>query len=95
MSLTQEQIKKISENLSKIPTTDSKIEGKINSFLEYCSLLEELNTDNIIPTYSVISKRNILRKDNLEKKEISREQLLWCSNQQVVADQIAIANIMK
>lgn len=95
MSLTQEQIKKISENLSKIPSNNAQIEKDLNNILKYFDLLNEVNTDNISPTYSVITKNNTLREDILEEKYITRKELLDCSNQQVVADQIAIANIMK
>jgi len=33
--------------------------------------------------------------DILKDKEVSRKELLDCSNQQIVAEQIAVANIMK
>ena len=95
MTLTQEQIKKISQNLSKIPLESEEIWKDLNNILEYFKLLDEVDTDNIEPTYSVISKKNTLRKDKLQEKKISRKQLLDCSNQQVVADQIVVSNIMK
>ena len=95
MNLTQEQIKKISENLSKIPLDNENIEKDLNNILQYFELLDEIDTKDIKPTYSVISKKNILRKDKLKDKEFSREELLKCSSQQVVADQIAVSNIMK
>jgi len=95
MSLTQEQITKIAENLSKIPATNPNIESDLNNILKYFDLLKEVDTENIIPTYSVILKENILREDKLEEKVLSRKELLDCSNQQVVADQIAVSNIMK
>ena len=95
MSLTQEQIKKIAEDLSKIPLDNSKIEQDLNNILKYFDLLKQVDTNNIKPTYSVIWKENILRDDILKDKEITRKQLLDCSNQQIVADQIAVANIMK
>jgi aspartyl-tRNA(Asn)/glutamyl-tRNA(Gln) amidotransferase subunit C len=95
MTLTQEQIIKISESLSKIPLDNPQIEKDLNNILEYFELLDEVDTENIKPTYSVISKKNILRKDELKEKAISRKELLDCSNQQVVADQIAVSNIMK
>lgn len=95
MSLTQEQIKKISENLSKIPFDNPKIEKDLNNILKYFDLLQEVNTDNIIPTYSVITKEQNLREDILEEKIISKKELLDCSKQQIIADQITINNIMK
>jgi len=95
MTLTQEQIKKIAENLSKIPADNQNIEKDLNNILKYFDLLQEVDTENISPTYSVISKKNILRKDELQEKTISREELLAQTNQQVIADQIAVNNIMK
>ena len=98
MSLTQEQIKKIAENLSKIHLDENKlteIEWDLNNILKYFDLLNEVDTENVSPTYSVITKENILREDELKEKEVSREELLECTNQQVIADQIAINNIMK
>jgi len=95
MSLTQEKIKQIAENLSKIQFTNPKIEQDLNNILQYFDLLNEVDTENIEPTYSVILKENTLRKDIEAEKKVSRKELLDCSNQQVIADQIAIANIMK
>jgi aspartyl/glutamyl-tRNA(Asn/Gln) amidotransferase C subunit len=95
MTLTQEQIKKISKNLSKIPLESEEMEKDLNNILDYFKLLDEVDTSSTKPTYSVISKKNNLRPDILEDKKISRKELLECSNQQVVADQIAISNIMK
>ena len=100
MSLTQEQIKKLAENLSKIHLNDEKvkeIEWDLNNILKYFDLLNEVDTENVVPTYSVIHKEeNSLRKDKEEKdKKPSPKELLECSNQDVIADQIAINNIMK
>ncbi len=95
MRLTQEQIKQISKNLSKIPFDNPKIEEDLNNILKYFDLLQEVNTDNIIPTYSVITKEQNLREDILEEKIISKKELLDCSKQQIIADQITINNIMK
>ena len=95
MSLRQEQIKKIAENLSKIPSDNPQIEQDLNNILKYFDLLKQVDTDNIQPTYSVILKENVLRDDILKDKEVSRKELLDCSNQQIVAEQIAVANIMK
>jgi aspartyl-tRNA(Asn)/glutamyl-tRNA(Gln) amidotransferase subunit C len=94
MTLTQEQIKKIAENLSKIPANDEKIAEDLNNILKYFELLNEVDTENVKPTYSVISKENSLREDEI-KKNFSREELLACSQEQIIADQIAINNIMK
>ena len=95
MSLTQEQIEKLSKNLSKIKVDNQKIAWDINWILKYIDLLNEVNTDWIKPTISVIENENILREDFEEDKKITRKELLDCSNQKIIADQIAVTNIMK
>jgi Asp-tRNA(Asn)/Glu-tRNA(Gln) amidotransferase C subunit len=44
MSLTQEQIEKISEKLSKIKLNDPKFVDDINSIVGYIDLLDEVDT---------------------------------------------------
>ncbi len=95
MSLTQEQIEKLSKNLSKINVNSGKIAHDINWILDYIDLLNEVDTTWVIPTVSVIETENILREDIQGSKNITRAELLACSNQKVIADQIAISNIMK
>jgi aspartyl-tRNA(Asn)/glutamyl-tRNA(Gln) amidotransferase subunit C len=99
MSLTQEQIKKIAEKLSKIHLDETKTEElkwDLNNILKYFDLLNEVDTENVKPTYSVIEKENSLREDIEQKiKDPSVKELLECSNQDVIANQIAINNIMK
>lgn len=95
MDLTQEQIKNISENLSKIPYNNEKMWDKMNNILDYFNLLNEVDTNNIEATYSVITKTNILRDDIETKKTITTKELLECSNQNIIWNQIAISNIMK
>jgi len=100
MSLTQEQIKKIAEKLSKIHLNEEKLEelwNDLNNILKYFELLKEIDTSWIEPTYSVINKENnSLREDEINKNKISDpRELLACSHQDVIANQIAINNIMK
>lgn len=95
MSLTQEQIEKLSKNLSKITVDNEKIATWINGILDYIELLNEVDTNWVIPTVSVIESNNILREDIEKEKQANRDDLLACSNQKVIANQIAISNIMK
>lgn len=94
MSLTQEQIKKISENLSKISISE-EIEWDINNILNYMDLLNEVDTTWVEPTVSVVEKDNILRKDIEIEKDVEPKKLLECSSLKIVANQIAVSNIMK
>lgn len=95
MTLTQEQIEKLSKNLSKISVDNEKIAWDVNGILKYIELLNEVDTTWIEATVSVIDTENNLREDIEKKKTISREELLSCSNQKVIANQIAITSIMK
>jgi len=95
MSVTQEQIEKISKQLSKINVDNEKITWDLNSILNYIDLLNEVDTTWIKPTISVIESENVLREDIIEKKSIDKKDLLKCSNQKIIADQIAITNIMQ
>ena len=95
MTLTQEQIEKLSKNLSKISVDNEKIAWDINEILNYIELLNEVDTTWIKATVSVIEKSATLREDKEIKKICSSEELLACSNQKVIANQIAISNIMK
>jgi len=94
MSLTQEQIEKLSKNLSKIKLDNEKLGQDINGILKYIDLLNEVDTTWIKPTISVVEKENILR-DDIEIRTINPKDLLACSNQKVIANQIAVSNIMK
>lgn len=95
MSLTQDQIKKLLKNLSKLSVDNEEVlTNKVNSIVWYMDLLNEVDTTWVEPTISVSKKENILRED-IEKKEFSRKEMLVCSNQKVIWDQIAISSIMK
>jgi len=95
MSLTQEQIEKLSKNLSKISVDNEKIAWDVNWILDYIELLNEVDKTWIEATVSVVENRDSLILDEEKNKTITREELLACSNQKVIANQIAITNIMK
>lgn len=94
MSLTQDQIEKLSKNLSKITVDNEKIAKDASWILNYIEILNEVDTTWVKPTVSVIESENKLREDKQLEKTVSREDLLNCSNQKVVANQIAVSNIM-
>lgn len=94
MSLTQEQIEKLSKNLSKIRIDNEKLAQDVNWILHYVDLLNEVDTTGVKCTTSVVESESILRED-IEKRELEPKDLLACSKQKVIANQIAISNIMK
>ncbi len=97
MSLTQDQIKKIISNLSKVSLKDEeKALKNMNDILKYMDLLQEVDTENIEATISVINKKNILRKDIvINNDEENKKELLESSKQKIINNSIAIPNIMK
>ncbi len=94
MSLTQEQIKKLAQNLSKLDLENEKIPEDLNKILDYIDLLNKVDTTWVKPTVNVVKTENNLREDEI-KKSIDTKELLSCSKQKVISDQIAISNIMK
>lgn len=95
MTVTQDQIQKIAEKLSKIPGDNKKLLGNITDILGYMELLNEVDTTGVTPTVSVVSSKKALRKDELTQKEVLPSELLACSKQKVVSNQIILPNIMK
>ena len=94
MSVTQEQIEKLSSALSKIKTDTSKSESGINSILKYIDILNHVDTTDVVPTVSSIKKETVLREDKEIQSNITSE-LLACSPQKVISNQIALSNIMQ
>ena len=96
MSITQEQINKLAINLNKLKSKDEeKLLKSVNFLLKYVDLLNEVDTTNIPSTINIISKKNnILRKDDISP-DILPKDLLNCSPQKVIANQIAVNDIMK
>jgi aspartyl-tRNA(Asn)/glutamyl-tRNA(Gln) amidotransferase subunit C len=95
MSITQEQVKNIAKKLAKLKSkNEEKLVANMNSILDYIDLLGEVDTTWVIPTVSVITDNNALRPD-VEKREITPAALLKTSKQKVIANQIALSDIMK
>ncbi len=94
MSVTQEQIKKIARNLCKLPSEEVKLIQDVNEILKYVEMLNEVDTTGVEPTVSVVKKKNELRDDTLKSHLSTPEELLKCSPQKVISNQITIGNIM-
>lgn len=95
MSGKQEQIKKIAEKLSKVPWNNPKIVKDLEWILKYVDMLEEVDTTWVKPTISVVEVWTPLREDVVVDKIVNPSELLSCSPQKVVSDQIVLPNIMK
>ena len=95
MSISQEELQKISEKLSKIPGDNSKLFGNIKDILAYMDNLKEVDTSWVVPTVSVVESEAYLREDELKNTaKTDPKDLLACSNQKVIANQVVLPNIM-
>lgn len=95
MTLTQEQIEKLLWGLSKIGLDNAKkLTKDVNNIMDYMKILDEVDTSNVEPTTNVMQQKKTLREDILQEKNISPKELLDCSGQKVISNQIAISNIM-
>lgn len=96
MSITQEQITKITKNLAKLPNNWGKIEHDLNSILWYIDVLNEIDTTWVKPTVSVTKNKPFSHyKDKIVTSNIEPIKLLKCSENKIIAGQIALWNIMK
>jgi aspartyl/glutamyl-tRNA(Asn/Gln) amidotransferase C subunit len=93
MSISQDELKKIAEKLSKIPGDNDKLLGNITDIISYMDLLSEVDTTDIIPTVSVVDDIALLREDTIDNPT-GAKNILASSHQKIVADQIVLPNIM-
>lgn len=78
MEIKREDIIHLAE-LSDFSLTDAEIDslgGDLQGIIGYISQLEELDTDNITPTYQVFEMENVWRADKIKPQDATREQLL-------------------
>ena len=78
MEIKREDIVHLAD-LSDFSLENDEIEslGKdLQGIITYISQLDELNTENIEPTYQVFEMENIWREDKILPQDATREQLL-------------------
>ena len=78
MAITREDVVHLAE-LSNISLAEDQIEPLIkdlDNILGYISQLDELDTDNVEPTYQCFDMQNGWREDEIEEFEAKREDLL-------------------
>ena len=78
MEIKREDIIHLAD-LSDFSLSDTEIDALSNDLqgiIKYISQLEELDTDNVEPTYQVFEMENIWRSDKIKPQDATREQLL-------------------
>lgn len=66
-------------SLSSLQLADDEVAGlqaDIEAILGYVKQLDELDTDGVVPAYQVTGLENVLRDDEVDAGDISRDQLL-------------------
>ena len=77
MALTREQVRHVAE-LAKLKLTDEEVDlfrEQLSAILDYAARLDELDTDAISPTASVLPLRNVMRPD-IAECTFSRDAML-------------------
>ncbi len=77
MALTREQVAHIAE-LAKLMLTDQEVDRltrQLSEILDYAARLNELDTEAIPPTASVIPNQNVMRPDRVVPS-LTREEVL-------------------
>jgi len=78
MEINCETIKHLAD-LSDLDLNDAEtkaLTGDLQNIVKYISQLDELDTDNIEPTYQVFEMENVWREDEIKPQDTTREELL-------------------
>lgn len=78
MEINCENIKHLT-SLSNFEMSDAeaeKLSGDLQGIINYISQLDELDTENIEPTYQVFEMENVWRADEIVPQGATREDLL-------------------
>ncbi|MDO4612151.1 MAG: Asp-tRNA(Asn)/Glu-tRNA(Gln) amidotransferase subunit GatC [Candidatus Saccharibacteria bacterium] len=78
MEINCETIKHLASlsNFSLSNEEMEKLGGDLQNIIKYISQLDELNTDDVRPTYQVFEMENVWREDKILEQDAGREELL-------------------
>lgn len=75
--VTNEQVKHVA-HLARLEITEeeaSKFSSQLEAILNFADQLEEVDTENVEPTFHVLDLQNVLREDVAEKS-LTQEEIL-------------------
>ncbi len=81
MKIKREEIIHLAK-LSNLSLSEKEVEGfeeELENIIEYISQLDEVDTENIEPTYQVFEMKNVWREDQIINQDASCEELLKLS----------------
>lgn len=92
-----EDIVKHMASLARLKLTSvevKKFSSQLDSVFDYMKILNEVDTDKVLPTSQVTGLKNVTRSDSVSA-EIDPEKLLKCSEMSLERNQIRVKPIFE
>ena len=83
--------------LSNISLSESEVEnlrGDLENIVNYIKQLDELDTENVEPTYSVSENQNIWLEDEIDNYGVGKEELLALAGENIEAGQVKVPKVL-
>ena len=96
MNITKDEVKHLAK-LSNISLSESEVEnlrGDLENIVNYINQLDELDTENVEPTYSVSENQNIWREDEIDNYGVEKEELLALAGENIEAGQVKVPKVL-
>ncbi len=96
MNITKDEVKHLAK-LSSISLNESEVEnlrGDLENIVNYIKQLDELDTENVEPTYSVSENQNIWREDEIDNYGVGKEELLALAGENIEAGQVKVPKVL-
>ncbi|MFZ2275821.1 MAG: Asp-tRNA(Asn)/Glu-tRNA(Gln) amidotransferase subunit GatC [Candidatus Nanogingivalis sp.] len=96
MNITKDEVKHLAK-LSNISLDESEVEnlrGDLENIVNYIKQLDELDTENVEPTYSVSENQNIWREDEIDNYGVGKEELLALAGENIEAGQVKVPKVL-
>ena len=95
MNITRKDIDHLSmlSNFSLSSAEAESLQRDLDDIIKYISQLDELNTDNVEPTYQVFEMENVWRDDEILSQDADREALLSLAPESV-DNQIKVPKVL-
>ena len=96
MNITKDEVKHLAK-LSNISLSESEVEnlrGDLENIVNYINQLNELDTENVEPTYSVSENQNIWREDEIDNYGVGKEELLALAGENIEVGQVKVPKVL-
>ena len=80
-------------NFSLSEKEAGSLKKDLGEIIKYISQIDELDTENVEPTYQVFEMENVWRDDEILEQDASREELLELSKE-VIDHQIKVPKVL-